>query len=80
MVGLEKGVLDGIVGIGLRAHEVRGPDGDVLVAADDLFVRCDVTGPGARDQVGVFDVDGPPRIGSALTTPPGPCQFPMLSA
>ena len=64
VVGLEKGVLDGIVGIGLRAHEVRGPDGDVLVAAHDLFVRRDVTGPGALDQVGVFDVDGPPRIGS----------------
>ena len=60
-VRLEEGFLDGIVGIGLRAHEVRGPQGDVLVAAHDLLVRHDVAGPGTRDQFGVFDVDGPPR-------------------
>ena len=60
VVGLEEGILDGIVGIGLRAHEVRGSDGHVLVAADDLLVRRDVTGPGARDQFGVVDVGGLP--------------------
>ena len=34
-VRLEERILDGIVGIGLRADEVRGPHGDVLVATDE---------------------------------------------
>src|SRR4029077_12003666 len=61
-IGLEEGILDGIVGIGLRADEVRGPQGDVLVAAHELLVRRDVTDAGARDQFGVFDVDGPSAV------------------
>ena len=61
VVGLEEGILDCIVGIGLRADEVRGPDGHVLISAHDRLVRRDVAGASAHDQFGVFDVDGPPR-------------------
>ena len=40
---------------------MRGPNGHVLVAPHDQFVRRDVAGSGTRDQLAVFDVDGPPR-------------------
>ena len=68
----EEGFLHRIVGIGLRADEVRGPDGDVLIAAHDGLVRRDVAAPGARDQFGVFDVDGPPRQPYSVHREPRP--------
>ena len=53
-MGLEECFLDGIVGVGLRTHEVRGPQSDVLIATHELLVRRDVTTAGARDRFGVF--------------------------
>jgi hypothetical protein len=77
-MGLEECLLDGIVGVGLRADEVRGPTRDVLVSADEFLVRRDVATPGSRDGFVVVDVDGPPRS-TVPRTPPRARRFPRAS-
>lgn len=74
-MGLEECLLDGIVGVGLRADEVRGPTRDVLIPADEFLVRRDVATPGSRDGFVVVDVDGPPRS-TVPRTPPKARRFP----
>ena len=72
-VGLDERVLDGVLGVAVGRDEMRRPDGDVLVASDQLLVGHDLAIPRAVDQLGIFQwtalhfSDGPPRSTVALT-------------
>jgi hypothetical protein len=52
-VRLDECLLDGIVGVAVGREEMRGPDRDGLVPADQLLIGHDVASPCAIDQLGV---------------------------
>jgi len=53
-VRLDEGLLSGVLGVPVGRDHVRGTDGHVLVAADQLLVGHDLAFAGAFDQFGVF--------------------------
>jgi len=54
-----------------------GPDREGLVPDDQLFIGLDLASARAFDQLGVFQVDGPPRS-TVLDTPVASTRFPAI--